>query len=102
MAQVELASLPLTHAATWLARIHLATGLSARDVSAGHLVTREGELSACLHVVVAGSVGVFVTGPLGQRAVVAILGPGEAFGHQGLSKGAGNPPVLPGFLSLVP
>jgi CRP-like cAMP-binding protein len=86
----------------WLARIRLATGLSGRDVGAGRPVAREGEVPASLHVVETGSVGAFATGPLGQRAIVAVVGPGEAFGHQGLPMGTGDRPVLPGFLALAP
>jgi CRP/FNR family cyclic AMP-dependent transcriptional regulator len=102
MEQLELASLPLTHYSMWLARIRLATGLFSRDVVAGHLVAREGEVPNCLHVVEMGSVGAFTTGPQGQRAVVAVVGPGEAFGHEGMPKRKPDRPVLPGFIALVP
>ena len=50
-------------------------------------VLREGEAGACLYIVLAGRVRIFVDGEDGRRFVIGIFGPGSMFGEGSLDGG---------------
>jgi CRP/FNR family cyclic AMP-dependent transcriptional regulator len=57
---------------------------SIREVLAGQILIRQGERPDGVHVVEAGAVCLASVSPAGRRAVIAILGRGDAFGVEGL------------------
>jgi CRP-like cAMP-binding protein len=53
----------------------------------GAIVFREGDSGDSLHIVVEGSVRIFVASASGEEATIALLGPGEFVGHLALLDG---------------
>jgi CRP/FNR family cyclic AMP-dependent transcriptional regulator len=72
--------LPLSNPLFPAARMRQLAGGSTRRVRAGDLVLSQGDAVDRLHVVEEGVLRVSSVRPSGRRAVVAIIGPGEAFG----------------------
>jgi CRP-like cAMP-binding protein len=70
-----LASLPLEE------RRGLVAGLRRRSYHRDEVIVHQGDPADTLHLIAAGHVSVRVTLPGGEFVVVAILGPGEAFGE---------------------
>ena len=73
-----LASLPLPE------RRGLVAGLRRRFYHRDEVIFHQGDPADTLHLIAAGHVSVRVTLPGGEFAVVAIFGPGEAFGEGAL------------------
>lgn len=73
-----LASLPLPE------RRGLVAGLRRRSYQRDEVIFHQGDPADTLHLIAAGHVSVRVTLPGGEFVVVAILGPGEAFGEGAL------------------
>jgi CRP-like cAMP-binding protein len=76
-----LASLPEDDRRVLVAR------LRRRTYSRDEVIFHQGDPADTLHLIAAGHVGVRVTLPGGEFVVVAILGPGEAFGELALVGG---------------
>jgi CRP-like cAMP-binding protein len=73
-----LASLPLPE------RRGLVAGLRRRSYHRDEVIFHQGDPADTLHLIAAGHVSVRVTLPSGEFVVVAIFGPGEAFGESAL------------------
>lgn len=73
-----LASLPLPE------RRGLVAGLRRRSYHRDEVIFHQGDPADTVHLIAAGHVSVRVTLPSGEFVVVAILGPGEAFGESAL------------------
>jgi CRP-like cAMP-binding protein len=73
-----LASLPLPE------RRGLVAGLRRRSYHRDEVIFHQGDPAETVHLIAAGHVSVRVTLPSGEFVVVAILGPGEAFGESAL------------------
>src|SRR6516165_8422440 len=73
-----LASLPLQE------RRGLVAGLRRRSYHRDEVIFHQGDPADTLHLIAAGHVGVRVTLRGGEFVVVAILGPGDAFGELAL------------------
>jgi CRP/FNR family cyclic AMP-dependent transcriptional regulator len=76
--------LPLFDPLLRSARLRLIPSATSKDVSAGQVVVRHGEVSWALHLVEAGAVAVSSVTASGRRAILAFLPPGEVFGQEGL------------------
>jgi CRP/FNR family cyclic AMP-dependent transcriptional regulator len=66
-------------------------GATIRELRSGQILTRQGEAPDGVHLVEAGAVCLASVSPSGRRAVVAILGPGDAIGVEGLFDDGGIP-----------
>ena len=76
-----LASLPADERRT------LAAGLRRRAYRRDEVIVHQGDPADTLHLIAAGHASVRVTMPGGEYVVVAILGPGDAFGEHALVSG---------------
>ena len=76
-----LASLPPDERRT------LAAGLRRRAYRRDEVIVHQGDPADTLHLIAAGHASVRVTMPGGEYVVVAILGPGDAFGEHALVSG---------------
>ena len=90
--------------------IRPADGASCEWFPPGHVVVREGETPASLFVVEVGAVAISCTAPSGRMGTLAVLGPGDAFGIEGLARAnppgagrlrTGEPALLPEARTLV-
>jgi CRP/FNR family cyclic AMP-dependent transcriptional regulator len=88
--------LPLIHT---LRSARLA-GAAIRELLAGQILIRQGEAPDGIHVVEAGAVCLASVSPSGRRAVVAILGPGDAFGVEGVVLD-GDRPLRPEARAMI-
>lgn len=73
---------------------------STREVLAGQILIRQGEAPDGIHVVEAGAVCLASVSSSGRRAVIAILGRGDAFGVEGLVPD-GHHPLRPEARAMV-
>jgi CRP/FNR family transcriptional regulator, cyclic AMP receptor protein len=71
-----------------------------RELLAGQILIRQGEAPDGIHVVEAGAVCLASVSPSGRRAVVAILGPGDAFGVEGVVLD-GDRPLRPEARAMI-
>ena len=65
----------------------LAAGLRRRAYRRDEVIVHQGDPADTLHLIAAGHASVRVTMPGGEYVVVAILGPGDAFGEHALVSG---------------
>ena len=95
--------LPLGLPSLSLARRRPSEAASARPYPAGSVLVREGEVPSSLFFIEAGAVEITCVATSGRMATLAILGPGEAFGLEGLASARPEDPVtLPEARTLVP
>jgi CRP/FNR family cyclic AMP-dependent transcriptional regulator len=102
MATSESASLPLATVLPpppCLARLPRAR---SRSVPAGGVLVAQGEAPARVFVVEEGAVALAASEASGRRAVLALLGPGDAFGEEALFGGSPAPRLHPEARALVP
>jgi CRP-like cAMP-binding protein len=83
----------------WLARAPLFAGLPADELAglaahlrrrrfdAGALIFQQGDAGAALYLVEAGEVAIVLRSPEGKELILALLGPGDAFGELALLDG---------------
>jgi CRP/FNR family cyclic AMP-dependent transcriptional regulator len=86
------------------ARLRLIPAATSRSVSAGQVLTRQGETSQALHLVETGAVSVSSVSPAGRRAILACLHAGEVFGQEALLPGSpsGAQRLSPEIRAVVP
>jgi CRP/FNR family cyclic AMP-dependent transcriptional regulator len=77
--------LPLFDPLVHLASLRRVPGACSRPVPAGQLLVREGEPASRLYLVETGALSLTSISPSGRRAIVAVLGPGDTFGLEGLA-----------------
>ncbi|HEX8100247.1 MAG TPA: Crp/Fnr family transcriptional regulator [Actinomycetota bacterium] len=92
-------SLPLFHLPSiWRARVQRVDGTAVREIDAGCVLVREGELPTSLSVIDAGAVAECSRALSGRVATLGILGPGDVVGIHAL---AGSCQAMPGATALV-
>jgi CRP/FNR family cyclic AMP-dependent transcriptional regulator len=76
------ASLPLFHGELWLARLRRSLPCSFRRFAPGQVLLQPGEAAEAVYVVDTGVLSVECTSVEGKPAILALLGPGDAFGQE--------------------
>src|SRR5262245_20006856 len=95
------APLPLAKGPLWLA-----PGAASIAVASGEVIIREGQTPGCIFVVQRGAVALRCGASLRRSAMLAILGPAEAFGLESIKEEGGFHPearaVTPSSLLSIP
>ena len=98
----DAAALPLNPPAPPRALLSLIRAAPAREVERGEVILREGRAPPGLILLVWGAAAVASTAASGRRAIVEVLGPGDAWGQEALLAGPSPPPFMPELRALVP
>jgi CRP/FNR family cyclic AMP-dependent transcriptional regulator len=69
----------------------MSAGAVHREVPAGQVLVRQGQMADRILVVEVGAVGLASVAPSGKRAVIAVLGRGDVLGVEGLVPGHDHP-----------
>ena len=68
-------------------RRSLASAMRRRTFAKGDVLFYEGDPGESLHLVTKGRAAISVTTPMGESALLTVIGPGDSFGEQALLRG---------------